>query len=233
MEVINISIADNIKLIKENVDRAILDSGRKDDVKIVAVTKTLSATVIEQALSQGMLDIGENKVQELIEKMEIFKDKPNYHMIGHLQSNKVKYIVDRIYLIHSLDRESLAKEINKRAKSVNKIIDCLIQVNISEEESKFGIKEKEVIPFIEKILTYPNIKIKGLMTIAPFVQEEKIIRESFSGLYNLNEKIKSRNYKELDMDILSMGMTNDYEIAIKEGSNMVRIGTAIFGKRNY
>ncbi|MDY0234403.1 MAG: YggS family pyridoxal phosphate-dependent enzyme [Gudongella sp.] len=233
MEVIKISIADNIKIIKENVNQAIANSSRSNDVKIIAVTKTLSAPVIELALNEGMIDIGENKVQELIEKMTIFKDRPNYHMIGHLQSNKVRYIIDNIYLIHSLDRESLAKEIDKRAKSINKIIDCLIQVNISEEESKFGIKEEEVISFVEKLLQYSNINIKGLMTIAPFTQEEKIIRESFSGLYELNEKLKSRNYKELDMNILSMGMSNDYKIAIEEGSNMVRLGTAIFGKRNY
>ena len=233
MEVVKISIADNIKIIKENVNQAIIDSDRKDDVKIIAVTKTISAPFVEQALNEGMLDIGENKVQELLKKMDIFKDRPCYHMIGYLQSNKVKYIVKDIHLIHSLDRVSLAKEINKRAKKINRTIDCLIQVNISEEESKFGIKEEEVIPFIEKLLLYPYIKVKGLMTIAPFTQEEKIIRQTFSGLYELNEKIKSRNYKELDMEFLSMGMTNDYKIAIEEGSNMVRIGTAIFGKRNY
>ena len=233
MEVIEISIAENIKRIKENVNQVINDTGRNDEVKIIAVTKTLSPPIIEQALDEGLLDIGENKVQELIEKIEIFKERPNYHMIGHLQTNKVRFIVDHIHLIHSLDRDSLAKEINKRAKSVDKIINCLIQVNISEEESKFGIKEEEVIPFIEKILLYPNLKIKGLMTIAPFTKDEVIIRKSFSGLYELNERILSRNYRELDMGILSMGMTNDYKIAIEEGSNMVRIGTGIFGKRNY
>lgn len=233
MGVMKISIAENIKIIKENVNNTIIASGRKDDIKIIAVTKTLSAPVIEQALNEGLLDIGENKVQELIEKMDIFKGRPNYHMIGHLQSNKVKYILENIHLIHSLDRISLAKEINKRAKTINKTIDCLIQVNISEEESKFGIKEEEVIPFIEKLLQYSYISIKGLMTIAPFTQEDKVIRKTFSGLYELNEKIKSRNYNDLDMNILSMGMTNDYKIAIEEGSNMIRIGTAIFGKRNY
>ncbi len=233
MEVVKISIADNIKIIKENIDQAIISSGRKGDVKIIAVTKTISVPIIEQALNNGMLDIGENKVQELLKKMDLLKDRPYYHMIGYLQSNKVKYIVEDIHLIHSLDRLSLAKEINKRAKRINRTIDCLIQVNISEEKSKFGIKKEEAIPFIEKLLQYPYVKVKGLMTIAPFTQEEKIIRQSFSGLYELNEKIKSKNYKELDMEFLSMGMTNDYKIAIEEGSNMVRIGTAIFGKRNY
>lgn len=233
MEVIEISIAENIRCINENINQAIIDAGRNDHVKIIAVTKTLSPPIIEEALDEGLLDIGENKVQELIEKIEVLKERPNYHMIGHLQTNKVRFIVDHIHLIHSLDRDSLAKEINKRAKSIDKIINCLIQVNISEEESKFGIKEDEVIPFIEKLLLYPNLKIKGLMTIAPFTQDEVVIRKSFSGLYELNERVLSRNYKELDMSILSMGMTNDYKIAIEEGSNMVRIGTAIFGKRNY
>lgn len=233
MGVIKISILDNIKIIKENVNLAMASVGRNDCVDIIAVTKTLPVPVIEEALKAGLLNIGENKVQELIEKMDILKDRPKYHMIGHLQTNKVKFIVDNIHLIHSLDRDSLAKEVNKRAKSINKTIDCLIQVNISEEESKFGINKEEVLPFIEKLLLYPNLKIKGLMTIAPFTQEEKIIRESFSGLYELNEKIKSRNYKEIDMKILSMGMTNDYRIAIEEGSNMIRVGTGIFGSRNY
>ena len=232
MEVVKITIADNIKNIKENVNQVIKESGRNNDVSIIAVTKTLPIPIIEEALKEGMTDIGENKVQELIEKMDILKDRPKYHMIGHLQTNKVRFIIENIHLIHSLDRESLANEINKRAKNINKTIDCLIQVNISKEESKFGIKQEEVISFIEKLLTYQNIKIKGLMTIAPFTQDENIIRESFRGLYELNEKVKSRNYRELDMEILSMGMTNDYKIAIQEGSNMVRIGTAIFGKRN-
>lgn len=231
MEVVKITIADNIKNIKENVNQVIKESGRNNDVSIIAVTKTLPIPIIEEALKEGMTDIGENKVQELIEKMDILKDRPKYHMIGHLQTNKVRFIIENIHLIHSLDRESLANEINKRAKNINKTIDCLIQVNISKEESKFGIKQEEVISFIEKLLTYQNIKIKGLMTIAPFTQDENIIRESFRGLYELNEKVKSRNYRELDMEILSMGMTNDYKIAIQEGSNMVRIGTAIFGKR--
>ena len=202
-------------------------------MELIGVTKTVDVDRINEAISLGIKNIGENKVQELIEKMDIFKGRPNYHMIGHLQSNKVKYILENIHLIHSLDRISLAKEINKRAKTINKTIDCLIQVNISEEESKFGIKEEEVIPFIEKLLQYSYISIKGLMTIAPFTQEDKVIRKTFSGLYELNEKIKSRNYNDLDMNILSMGMTNDYKIAIEEGSNMIRIGTAIFGKRNY
>lgn len=233
MEVIKITIANNIKKVKENIDASLKKVGRVDEVQIIAVTKTLSIPVIQEVMEEGMIHIGENKVQELIEKMDILKEKPKYHMIGHLQTNKVKYIVDRIHLIHSLDRDSLAKELNKRARGIDRILDCLIQVNISEEESKFGISKEEVLPFIENLLSYEHIKIKGFMTMAPFSQDEKVIRDTFSGLYELNEKVKSMNYKELDLGILSMGMTNDYEIAIEEGSNMVRIGTGIFGKRNY
>ncbi len=200
---------------------------------MVAVTKTLQVDKIIKALDLGVVDIGENKVQELTEKMEILGDRPRYHMIGHLQTNKVKFLVDKVHLIHSLDRISLAKEINKRAKASNRVIDTLIQVNISQEDSKFGMKEEDVIPFIEKVLIFENIRIKGLMTIAPFTEDEVVIRNSFRGLYNLSEKIKGGNYKELSMGILSMGMTNDFELAIEEGSNMIRVGTGIFGERNY
>lgn len=181
----------------------------------------------------GIRDIGENKVQELVDKMEILGERPRYHMIGHLQSNKVKYIVENVHLIHSLDRISLAKEIDKRGKASNKVLDTLIQVNISQEDSKFGMMEDEVIPFIEKVLKLENINIRGLMTIAPFTEDEYVLRNTFSGLYNLGERIKALNYSELSMEILSMGMTNDFEIAIEEGSNMIRVGTGIFGKRNY
>jgi pyridoxal phosphate enzyme (YggS family) len=202
-------------------------------VSLVAVTKTLPVERIIEALDLGIRDIGENKVQELVEKMEILGERPRYHMIGHLQSNKVKYIVENVHLIHSLDRISLAKEIDKRGKASNKVLDALIQVNISQEDSKFGIMEDEVIPFIEKVLKLENINIRGLMTIAPFTEDEYVLRNTFSGLYNLGERIKTHNYSELSMEILSMGMTNDFEIAIEEGSNMIRVGTGIFGKRNY
>lgn len=205
--------------------------GRKDGVKLIAVSKTQPIELIEEAISCGIRDIGENKVQELIDKMDILKDIPYYHMIGHLQTNKVKYIAEDVHLIHSLDRISLAKELNKRG--VNKNIDCLIQVNISKEDTKFGLVKDEVIPFIEEIMGFNNINIKGLMTIAPFTDDEKVLRMVFRGLYELKEEILKRRYKELNMDILSMGMTNDFEIAIEEGSNMVRVGTGIFGKRNY
>lgn len=228
-----ISIKDNIVEIENRIDQALKRADREDKVTLVAVSKTQPIEKIIEAMNSDLLDIGENKVQELIDKMAILNDRPRYHMIGHLQTNKVKYIAERIHLIHSLDRMSLAAELDKRAKVINRSIDCLIQVNISKEETKFGLYKDDVIPFIEQVLALSNINIKGLMTIAPFVDDEKILRETFRGLYNLKEEIIRRNYKELSMDILSMGMTNDFEIAIEEGSNMIRVGTGIFGKRNY
>lgn len=154
-------------------------------------------------------------------------------MIGHLQTNKVKNIVDKVKLIHSLDRISLAEEINKRGNNINKIVDVLIEVNVAEEDSKFGLRVQEVIPFIEQVLEFENIRIKGLMTIAPYTEDVESIRFVFKDLYKLKLDIAKRGYKEVSMDCLSMGMTNDYEIAIEEGSNMIRVGTGIFGKRNY
>lgn len=219
--------------IQENIENALTKSGRKDDVNLIAVTKTVNVDTINDAISLGVNNIGENKVQEIQKKYDNIYDKVNWHMIGHLQSNKVKYIIDNVDLIHSLDRISLAKEINKRAKAKEKIKDVLIQVNISEEKSKFGLKKEEVLPFIERVLEMENIKIKGLMTMAPYAEDPEKIRYVFRDLRNLGYKIEDRNYKNIEMKYFSMGMTNDYEIAIEEGANMIRVGTALFGKRTY
>lgn len=209
-------------------------SGRTDNkVEIIAVTKTIEIEQINQAIELGLTNIGENRVQEMMEKHNIIGDKANYHMIGHLQTNKVRNIIDKVSLVHSLDRMSLAKELNKRAKMNDLVIDVLIQVNVAEEESKFGLKVEEVIPFLEEILKYENIKIKGLMTMAPHLDDSEDVRWVFRDLRKLSETIKDKNYNNVYMDILSMGMTNDYEIAIEEGSNMIRVGRGLFGKRNY
>lgn len=200
---------------------------------LIGVTKTIDIELVEESINMGLENIGENRVQELEKKMEKIGDKVNFHMIGHLQTNKVRKIINNISLIHSLERISLVKEIDKRAKNNNINIDTLLQVNVSEEESKFGLQISEVLPFIEKVLEYENINIKGLMTMAPHTDDKSIVRSVFRELYSLKEEIEKRNYKEVDMEYLSMGMTNDYEIAIEEGSNMVRIGTGIYGKRNY
>ena len=229
-----IYIKDNLSFIKEDIKNILIKQGRDiDSVKIIAVTKTIDVQRIEESIDYGVKDIGENRVQELEKKIEFFKDDINYHMIGHLQTNKVKYIIDRVKLIHSLDRISLAKEINKQAKKYGIIVDTLIQVNVSEEESKFGLKVDELIPFIEKISNFSNIMVKGLMTIAPFTDDEILLRNVFRKMNDLKEDISKKNYENVFLEYMSMGMTNDYKIAIEEGSNMVRIGTGIFGKRNY
>ncbi|XOQ19042.1 MAG: Pyridoxal phosphate homeostasis protein [Sporanaerobacter sp.] len=229
-----ISIRDNFLRVKENIESALIASGRnKDDIILVGVTKTVDVDSINEAISYGLENIGENKVQEIMDKYDKIKGNVNWHMIGHLQTNKVKYIIDKVDLIHSLDRMSLAKEINKRAESENIIKDVLIQVNIAEEETKFGLKKEEVIPFIESILDFKNIRIKGLMTIAPFSENPEEVRFVFRDLRNLGYEIEKRNYENLEMKYFSMGMTNDYKVAIEEGANIVRIGTAIFGKRVY
>lgn len=228
-----ISIKENLDIINEKIQKSLDRAGRDDKVNLIAVTKTVDLARINEVIVAGVTDIGENKVQELRTKLDELHGEVNFHMIGHLQTNKVKYIFDRVKLIHSLDRPSLVKEIDKRSKDMGINVDTLIQVNVAEEESKFGLKVEEVIPFIEKVLKYSNVNIKGLMTIAPHVDDEMELRKIFRTMFSLKEKILQQNYNELSMDYLSMGMTNDYEIAIEEGSNMVRVGTAIFGKRNY
>lgn len=227
-----ISIKDNLEDINKRIEKAKLTAGRSDEVKLIAVTKTVEVETIKEALELGVTDIGENRVQELEKKMPLLGADVNYHMIGHLQSNKVKYIIDKVKLIHSLDRMSLAKEIDKRAKENNIIANTLIQVNVAEEESKFGLKIEDVIPFVEEIQKFNNIRVKGLMTIAPFSYDENLLRKVFRTMADIKEDIKDRNYENVSMDYLSMGMTNDFEIAIEEGANLIRVGTAIFGKRN-
>lgn len=228
-----ISIKENLNEIYEKIEKAKSRAGRTDDVQLIAVTKTVDVDRIKEAIDLGITNIGENKVQELGQKIPLLGDKLNYHMIGYLQTNKVKYIINDVKLFHSLDRVSLVKEFNKRAKQNHINANALIQVNVAEEESKSGLKVEEVLPFIENLMSYENIRIKGLMTIAPFTEDEKTLRKVFSNLRKLKEDISNRNYDNVSMEYLSMGMTNDYEIAIEEGSNLVRIGSGIFGKRNY
>ncbi|NLW39752.1 MAG: YggS family pyridoxal phosphate-dependent enzyme [Tissierellia bacterium] len=227
-----ISIRDNLLDIEEKINKALIRAGREGEkVHLIAVTKTVDVDRINEAIRLGITDIGENRVQELVKKYDIINDKVKYHMIGHLQTNKVKYLIDKVSLIHSLDRMSLAKELNKRAQKHGIIIDTLVQVNVADEESKFGLRVEEVIPFIEDVQDYEHIRIKGLMTIAPFVEDKEEVRWVFRRLRQLSEEIKGRGYENVDMEFLSMGMTNDFEVAIEEGSNMIRIGTAIFGER--
>jgi len=199
-------------------------------VEIVAVTKYVEVAQVKEAIDLGIKNIGENRTNELCKKYEEVNQPVNFHMIGHLQTNKVRDIYDKVKLVHSLDRISLAKELDRRGRLNNLIINTLIQVNIAEEESKFGLSKEDVLPFIEKIIGFNNIKIQGLMTIAPYTKDEKQLRSVFRGLYKLREDINRRNYKEISTDYLSMGMTNDYQIAVEEGANIVRIGSGIFKK---
>jgi len=222
----------NLENIMDRIDKAAQKSGRSHkDIKLIAVTKTVDIDRIRKIIEEGIIDLGENRVQEYAEKSDIIGEGCNWHLIGHLQTNKVKYIVDKISMIHSVDRLELASEINKRALKIDRTVDILIQVNISGEESKFGISPESAFDLAKQASLFNNIKVKGLMTIAPFTDNIKTLRDVFRKLRNLSIDIEKENYDNISMDILSMGMSNDFEVAIEEGSNMVRIGTALFGKR--
>jgi PLP dependent protein len=222
----------NIDSIRRRILIAAEKSGRKyEDIKIIAVSKTIGPDVMMEVIGNGILDLGENRVQELCEKYDIINKECNWHLIGHLQTNKVKYIIDKVTLIHSVDSLELAKEIQLRASKISSIQEILIQVNVSGEESKFGLNPIEVKDFIKEISTYPNVKIKGLMTIGPNTEDKEKIRMVFRNLKKIFIDIKQENIDNIDMDALSMGMSNDFEIAIEEGANIVRIGSAIFGQR--
>ena len=223
----------NLEDVLKKIEIAEKKSISGEKVELIAVTKTHGIDIIKEAIELGVTDIGENKVQEFTTKYEKLGNDVNFHMIGTLQSNKVKYIYDKAKLIHSLDRMSLAKEIERKAQASNIIVNCLVQVNISNEESKGGVSFSETEKFIESLLDFKNLKIVGLMGIAKNTDDLSEIRDSFRGLYNLKEKIKKQNIEELEMKYLSMGMSSDFEMAIEEGSNMVRIGSSIFGKRDY
>ncbi|MBE5941380.1 MAG: YggS family pyridoxal phosphate-dependent enzyme [Lachnospiraceae bacterium] len=215
------------------IDTAIACGRNPDDITLIAVSKTKPLSCIEDLISIHVNDFGENKVQELCDKYENVSKPVNFHLIGHLQTNKVKYVVDKACLIHSLDSLKLAKEIQKEASKRNIVSEVLIEVNVANEESKFGLSVEEVLPFLEEISTYPNIHVNGLMTIAPFVDNPEENRVHFKRLKQLSLDIISKNIDNIDMNVLSMGMTNDYKVAIEEGATMIRVGTAIFGARNY
>jgi len=228
------SIMENIEAINSNKENIAKRTGRKkDDILLIAVTKTRTAEEINEAIDAGITDVGENKVQEIIDKFDHVKPV-NWHMIGHLQTNKVKYIIDKVCLIHSVDSFKLAEEIDKRAYQNGKIMDILIQVNAAMEESKFGITTEETGKLIEDILnTCKNIRIRGLMCIALFEDNSEEVRIYFRQVRLLYEQYEKLEHDRLDFKYLSMGMSHDYEAAILEGSNLIRVGTAIFGERNY
>lgn len=227
-------VVDNYNKIKEEVIQTAVKAGRNpEDVTLIAVSKTKPLADIEELIRIGVLDFGENKVQELCDKYENVSKPVRFHQIGHLQTNKVKYVVDKAYMIHSLDSLKLAKEIEKEAAKKNVIAQVLIEVNVAEEDSKFGLKLQEVIPFLMEIKDFSHIHVNGLMTIAPFVDDPEDNRKYFRALKQLSLDIICENIDNIDMNVLSMGMTNDFKVAIEEGATMVRVGTAIFGQRNY
>jgi pyridoxal phosphate enzyme (YggS family) len=228
------SIKNNIEAIKKEIEGICLKSGKNpDDITIIAVTKTVDTDRINYAVDCGMTNLGENKVQEIMDKYEPVNKNVKWHLIGHLQTNKVKYIIDKVELIHSVDSVKLAEEISKKALKNNLIKEVLVQVNVAKEESKFGIDIEEVISFVKTIAAFENIRVKGLMTIAPYDENPENVRPIFRQLRQKFDELAQMNIPNTDMKYLSMGMSNDYAIAIEEGANMVRIGTAIFGKRNY
>lgn len=227
-------IKENISTVKKNIEDACQRVGRKpQDATLIAVSKTKPLPMLREAYETGCRDFGENKVQELVEKYDALPKDIRWHMIGHLQRNKVKYIVDKVYLIHSVDSYRLAEEISKEAVKRNLTVNILVEVNVAGEESKFGTTCEEAAALVEKIALLPGIFVKGLMTIAPYVENSEENRQYFVNLRKLSVDIKHKNIDNISMDILSMGMTGDYIVAIEEGATHVRVGTGIFGERNY
>ena len=228
-------LKENYEKVKENIVRACEKAGRSpEDVTLIAVSKTKPLSDIEELLSDtDAVDFGENKVQELVDKYENVSRPVNWHMIGHLQTNKVKYIVDKVALIHSVDSVRLAEEIHKEAMKIGRRVPVLIEVNVAGEETKFGVAPEEVEELIRKIAPFEGIEVQGLMTIAPFVTNPEENRQYFNRLKQLSVDISHKNIDNINMNVLSMGMTGDYEVAIEEGASFVRVGTGIFGERNY
>lgn len=226
-------VACKIKEVLSNIDNAKVGfANAAADVRLIAVTKTLGVDIIEEAVSAGMKDLGENRVQEIMDKYSHFPCDIRWHLIGHLQTNKVKYIIDKVYMIHSLDSLKLAEEIQKRAEKIGRQIPCLVQVNIADEDTKFGLKKEEVENFLKEVSRFPNIEVQGLMTIGPHVADEEKIRSVFRELRELKEYLATLTLPKVKMRELSMGMSNDYIVAVQEGATMVRVGTSIFGARS-
>ena len=237
----NFQNENNLNFIRENLDtvgRTIADScgtseRRTEDVTLIAVSKTKPIPMLQEAYDAGVRDFGENKVQELLEKQPELPADIRWHMIGHLQRNKVKYIVDKVHLIHSVDSLRLAEEISREALRKNVDVNILIEVNVAEEESKYGVTVAETLPLVEYIAKLPSIHIKGLMAIAPYTENCENNRIYFRKLKQLSVDIMHENIDNVCMDILSMGMSGDYPVAVEEGSTCVRVGTGIFGERIY
>ncbi|MCI8779111.1 MAG: YggS family pyridoxal phosphate-dependent enzyme [Lachnospiraceae bacterium] len=226
-------VQENISKVEKKINAACSRAGRsQEDVTLIAVSKTKPIEMIEEALACGKREFGENKAQELKQKYEALSKDIKWHFIGHLQTNKVKYVVGRACLIHSVDSYHLAEAIETESAKRDVISHILIEVNVAQEDSKFGIHEEEAMELVCAVAKLPHIKIEGLMTIAPFVENPEQNRKIFRKLYKLSVDIASKNIDNVSMGALSMGMTNDYEVAVEEGATYVRVGTAIFGSRS-
>ena len=229
-----VNVKENLKVVEKRIMEACHRSGRsRDEVTLIAVSKTKPVEMLQEIYDEGIREFGENKVQEMCEKMELMPQDIKWNMIGHLQTNKVKYIIGKTSLIHSVDSLKLAEEIQKQAVKHDVTADILVEVNIANEESKFGISKDETIQMVRDIAKLDHLKIKGLMTIAPFVENPEDNRLYFREIKQLSVDINNQNIDNVSMDVLSMGMTGDYMVAIEEGATMVRVGTGIFGERNY
>ena len=228
------SISENLKVVENNIMAACEKSGRSRDlVTLIAVSKTKPVAAIEEAMAEGITVFGENKVQELQMKTASIKKPLHWHMIGHLQNNKVKYLPGMVELIHSVDNKKLADEIEKQAAKHDMVMDILCEVNMACEDTKFGLRPEETIPFLKEISGLSHVNVRGLMTIAPYTDNPESNRIYFKGLRELLEEANSMNIFDHKLDVLSMGMTGDYEVAIEEGATFVRVGTGIFGERDY
>lgn len=227
-------IRENLDMVTGNIKSACQKAGREPgDVTLIAVSKTKPVSAIREAYEHGIREFGENKVQELVEKQEALPKDIRWHMIGHLQRNKVKYIVDKAALIHSVDSVRLAEEISREAVKKQITVSILIEVNIAGEDTKFGAAPEETEALVREIAQLPEIHIEGLMTIAPYVDDAEENRQYFSRLKQLSVDIKRKNIDNVSMNVLSMGMTGDYMVAVEEGASYVRVGTGIFGERQY
>lgn len=227
-------IRQNLYEVRTNIENVCKKAKRgTDEVTLIAVSKTKPVEMLQEAYAEGCRDFGENKVQELVDKYEVMPKDIKWHMIGHLQRNKVKYIVDKVYMIHSVDSLRLAEEISKEACKKNVTVSVLIEVNVAGEETKFGVMPSELEELVRQIAVLPGIAVKGLMTIAPFVDDPEDNRRYFASLKQLSVDITKKNIDNITMNVLSMGMTGDYTVAIEEGASFVRIGTGIFGERQY
>lgn len=225
-------IRENLDRVKKNMEMACAACGRTaDEVKLIAVSKTKPVSALEEAYAYGCRDFGENKVQELVDKYEAMPKDIRWHMIGHLQRNKVKYIVGKVWMIHSVDSLELAEEISKEAVKKQVTVRILLEVNVAEEESKFGVTVQEALGLAEAAAKLPGIRVEGLMTIAPYTEVPEENRIYFQRLKQLSVDIYDKNIDNVNMNVLSMGMTGDYSIAVEEGATYVRVGTGIFGER--